>query len=158
MYAVTYSVWFCWSNLTFVLLAKRKNVPYWWLTAEQRSYSFFYLKASTSLQSAPSPPPLFLLADSPHSPWTSFPLTRRLIVHGGDGCFTIHTETSGRSAFHILGLVIPSVHICHGVFALFDCRGQFNLVFTKCKQKLLCLFSPYFFPISEHNDINVVTT
>lgn len=63
--------------------------------------------------------------------------TRRLIVQRGQGWFMIHTEASGRSAFRIFGLVIPSLHICRVVF---DCWGQFNPVCTKSKQKLLSLF------------------
>lgn len=85
-------------------------------------------------------------------------LTRRLIVQRGEGWFMIHTETSGRGAFHyLLGPVIPSLLICHGVFAQCDFWAQFNPVCTKCKQKLLFLFVLYSH-ISKHNHINVIAT
>lgn len=89
-------------------------------------------------------------------------LTRRLIVYRGEGRFMVHTETSGRSPFHdLFGPEIPSLHICEGMFALFDCWGQFTLnpVCTKCKQKLsvLWMFSLYSH-ISKHNHILVITT
>lgn len=125
----------------FFLQKERGIWTDWWLTAEQRS-SFFHLNASIFLPSAPCPPSLFPLARLILPDHLSS-LTSGLIVRRGEGCFMVHTETSGRGTLHnLLWPEIPSLHICQRMFALFDCWGQsaWNPVCTKCKQKLLFLF------------------
>ena len=74
----------------------------------------------------------------------------------------VHTETSGRSTFHnLLGPEIPSLPICRGMFALFDCWGQLTLnpVRTECKQKRIFMLKMFllYSHISKLNHILVIT-
>lgn len=73
-----------------------------------------------------------------------FPLSQggSLSVEEKVGLWSIQRQVAEAHSITYWDPKIPSLHICHGVFALFDCWGQFTLnpVCTKCKQKPFFMF------------------